>query len=66
MLNNIKPILHPFYFSVFEVVVPIRVPSRGQIEILNHLLYLKSLTVCKQKINVKLNYLYYISMLQTI
>ena len=39
------------------VVVPVRVPSMGQIEIFNHLLYLKHLTVCKKKMtDVKLNY----------
>ena len=38
------------------VVVPVRIPCIGQIEILNHFLYLKSLNKV-QKMPVKLNYI---------
>ena len=36
-------------------VAPVRVSSMGQIELFNHLLYLKHLTVCKLMTDDKLN-----------
>ena len=42
------------------------VSSMGQIEILKHLIYTwKLLTVCKQIINIKMNYRYYTEILET-
>ena len=46
------------------MIVPIRVSTVGQIEIFNHLLYLKQLTVCKQEIKVELNNYYHIIKLE--
>ena len=49
-----------------EIVVPVSVPCMGQIELFDHLLYLKPFNCVKQMTDVELNYWYNIAILETI